>query len=230
MMDLNLMGSLRRRQALQLITALASSSLLVGHGSRQVGAQSLDPGSLAWEDVVAQARGTRVNWAMWSGSDIINGYVDGWVADRLKAEFDISLNRVPLGDTVEAVNKVVGEVQAGLTSGGDIDLIWINGVNFRTLKQGNLLYGPFVDVLPSSEFYRLEDPRVGTDFGLPTEGYSAPYTGSYFAMAYDAARISQPPQSFDELLVWAEANPGRFGYVAPPDFNGNRFCSAFCMG
>ncbi|MGD1941409.1 MAG: hypothetical protein ACFB0G_08840, partial [Leptolyngbyaceae cyanobacterium] len=49
---------------------------------------------------------------------------------------------VPLNDTAEAVNKVVGEVQAGVTDGGSIDLIWINGENFRTLKQGNLLYGP----------------------------------------------------------------------------------------
>ncbi len=230
MMDLNSMGSLRRRQALQLLGALASSSLLVRPGSRRAVAQSLDPGSLIWDEVLVQARGTRVNWAMWSGSDLINGYVDGWVAEQLKADYDITLNRVPLGDTVEAVNKVVGEVQAGLTSGGDIDLIWINGVNFRTLKQGELLYGPFVDVLPSAKFYSLGDPRVGTDFGLPTEGYSAPYTGSYFAMAYDAAHFSNPPQSFDELLVWAEANPGRFGYVAPPDFNGNRFLLSLLYG
>ncbi len=222
------LGQIRRRQAIQLVGAAAGFAAL-RPGSQPGLAQDLE-GFVSWADIVEAARGSRVNWAMWSGSEIINSFVDGWVSDQLKTNYDITLNRLPLGDTVEAVNKVVGDVQAGLTSGGDIDLIWINGVNFRTLKQGELLYGPFVDLLPSAQFYPLSDPRVGTDFGLPTEGFSAPYTGSYFGMAYDSARMGDPPQSFSELIRWAEANPGRFAYVAPPDFNGNRFLLSALYG
>lgn len=209
-------NSMRRRQALALMGGVVSGSLLA---PRRVRAQAFG----SWDEVVAAARGSRVNWAMWSGSDVINTFADDWVATRLQEEYEITLNRVPLGDTVEAVNKVVGDVQAGLTSGGDIDLIWINGVNFRTLKQADLLYGPFANLLPSGEFYDFADPRVGTDFGLPIEGFSAPYTGSYFGMAYNADQVQDPPQSFEELLSWAEANSGRFSYVAPPAFDGNRF-------
>ena len=98
------------------------------------------------------ARGTTVNWAMWGGSDQVNGYADGWVAEQLQTQYEVTLNRVPLNDTAEAVNKVVGEVQAGVTDGGSIDLIWINGENFRTLKQGDLLFGPFADKLPAMEY------------------------------------------------------------------------------
>ncbi|MFQ3583586.1 MAG: ABC transporter substrate-binding protein [Cyanobacteriota bacterium] len=177
--------------------------------------------SLTWADILAQARGSQVNWAMWSGSEAINGFVDGWVKTQLQERYDIRLNRIPLTDTVEAVNKVIGEVQAGLRSGGSIDLIWINGNNFRTLKQGDLLYGPFAEKLPSLEFYNPDD--IATDFGLPIAGYSAPYTGNYFIMAYNAERVPNPPRSYAELLTWAEANPGRFTYVAPPDFHGSRF-------
>ncbi|MCJ2543144.1 ABC transporter substrate-binding protein [Thermostichus vulcanus] len=186
----------------------------------QVSAQE-NLGSLTWADILAQARGSQVNWAMWSGSEAINGFVDGWVKTQLRERYDIRLNRIPLTDTVEAVNKVIGEVQAGLRSGGSIDLIWINGNNFRTLKQGDLLYGPFAEKLPSLEFYNPDD--IATDFGLPIEGYSAPYTGNYFVMAYNAERVPNPPRSYAELLTWAEANPGRFTYVAPPDFHGSRF-------
>ncbi|MEN9201579.1 MAG: ABC transporter substrate-binding protein [Thermostichus sp. DG_1_6_bins_120] len=177
--------------------------------------------SLTWADILAQARGSRVNWAMWSGSEAINAFVDGWVTTQLRERYDIRLRRIPLTDTVEAVNKVIGEVQAGLRSGGSIDLIWINGNNFRTLKQGNLLYGPFAEKLPSLPFYDPAD--IATDFGLPIEGYSAPYTGNYFLMAYNAERVPEPPRSHAELLDWAKANPGRFTYVAPPDFHGSRF-------
>jgi putative spermidine/putrescine transport system substrate-binding protein len=184
---------------------------------------AFDPKTATWDEVLSFSKGTTVNWAMWGGSDNINKFIDGWVSDRLKQDYSVTLNRVPLNDTVEAVNKVLGEVQAGQTKGGSIDLIWINGENFRTMKQGNLLLGPFTDKLPSLEFYDLNNPAVMADFGLPIDGYESPYTGSYYIMAMDTAKASQQPTSYDELLAWAKANPGRFTYVAPPAFDGSRF-------
>jgi putative spermidine/putrescine transport system substrate-binding protein len=184
---------------------------------------SFDPKTANWDAIVAAAKGTTVNWAMWGGSDSTNRFADQWVANQLKSKYNVTLNRVPLNDTVEAVNKVVGEVQAGQTKGGTIDLIWINGENFRTMKQGKLLFGPFTDKLPSMQHYNLSNPAVLSDFGLPIDGYEAPYTGSYYVMAMDSAKVAKPPQSYQELLAWAKANPGRFAYVAPPQFDGSRF-------
>lgn len=186
-------------------------------------AAGFNPATISWDEVLELAQGSTVNWAMWGGSDQINSFVDGWVAQQLSSEYGITLNRVPITDTVEAVNKVVGEVQAGLTQGGSIDLIWINGENFRTLRQGDLLFGPFTPPLPAMAYYDPNDPLITTDFGLPTEGYEAPYTGSLYVMAGDSARVGTPPQSFEQLLTWAQANPGRFTYVAPPQFDGSRF-------
>ncbi len=220
---------LHRRQFLVLATA-AGLATLTSNCNRPTATPSLDPTTASWDDVVAAARGSTVRWAMWGGSDVTNTYADQWVGDRLKTDYDITLNRIPLSDTVEAVNKVVGEVQAGLTSGGDIDLIWINGENFRTMKQGNLLYGPFTDLLPAMAYYDLENPAVLNDFGLPIDGYEAPYTGSYYIMAKDSSRVDATPQSFADLLDWAKANPGRFAYVAPPAFDGSRFLLTVLYG
>ncbi len=206
--------------------SLGFSLVSCGTKAQQIKANDLQ--SLNWEQIITKAKGTTVNWAMWSGSNNINKFVDQWVAQQLKDNYQITLNRVPLSDTVEAVNKVVGEFQAGLTAGGSIDLIWINGENFRTLKQGNFLFGPFSQKLPSMQFYDLNNPAVTADFGLPIENFSAPYTGSYYLMAADAAKAGQLPSNFTELLAWAKANPGRFTYVAPPAFDGSRFLlSAF---
>ncbi|MEN9226795.1 MAG: ABC transporter substrate-binding protein [Thermostichus sp. DRC_bins_24] len=210
----------KRRQVLASLGLGSVGAWLLGQSSL-VAQTPLELGSLTWADIVQQARGSQVNWAMWSGSEAINGFVDGWVKTQLQERYGMRLNRIPLTDTVEAVNKIIGEVQAGLRSGGSIDLIWINGNNFRTLKQGDLLYGPFAEKLPSLQFYNPAD--IETDFGLPIEGYSAPYTGNYFLMAYNAERIPEPPRSYADLLSWAKANPGRFTYVAPPDFHGSRF-------
>ncbi|MBD1997002.1 ABC transporter substrate-binding protein [Leptolyngbya sp. FACHB-541] len=220
--------SLNRRRFLWLSTGACLATLTSNctqQNSSETASEtaSFDPIAASWDEVVAAAEGSTVNWAMWGGSDKTNAYADQWVADRLQSQYNVTLNRVPLNDTVEAVNKVLGEVQAGQTSGGSIDLIWINGENFRTMKQGDLLFGPFRDKLPSNQYYDADDPAVNSDFGLPIEGYSAPYTGSYYVMAADSARVQQFPTTFEELLEWAKANPGRFAYVAPPQFDGSRF-------
>lgn len=192
--------------------------------------QSADLTDLTWDEIVEKASGTTVNWAMWGGSDNTNAYADEWVADQLKSKYNVTLNRVPLNDTVEAVNKVAGEVQAGLKTGSSIDLIWINGENFRTMKQGDLLYGPFTEKLPAMEAYDLDNPAVLSDFGLPVDGYEAPYTGAYYIMVKDSAKATDSPQTFPDLLDWAKANPGRFAYVAPPAFDGSRFLLTVLYG
>lgn len=222
---------LPRRRFLYLSASAAAAAIAANcRGNSSEESASLDPTTITWEEVVELARGTTVNWAMWGGSDRINAYADGWVADQLRSQYDITLNRVPINDTVEAVNKVVGEVQAGLTSGGSIDLIWINGENFRTLKQGDLLFGPFTEPLPAMEYYDPENPSIAVDFGLPVDGYEAPYTGSLYVMAKDTAQVADTPTDFDQLLAWAEANPGRLTYVAPPEFDGSRFLLTVLYG
>ncbi|MBC7675496.1 MAG: hypothetical protein H7173_05475, partial [Rhodoferax sp.] len=96
--------------------------------------------AMTWDQIVDQARGGTVNWFMWGGSDSINQYVSGYIGGILMADYGITLNRVGLTDTVEAVNIVLGEKQAGVTDKGSVDMIWINGENFRTLRQGDMVW------------------------------------------------------------------------------------------
>jgi putative spermidine/putrescine transport system substrate-binding protein len=222
---------LPRRRFLYLSASAAIATLASNcANNRPTLSTRFDPVTTSWDEVLELARGTTVNWAMWGGSDQVNAYADTWVADQLQTKYEVTLNRVPLNDTVEAVNKVVGEVQAGVTETGSIDLIWINGENFRTMKQGDLLFGPFADKLPAMQYYDPSDPAVTNDFGLPIEGYSAPYTGAFYIMAMDSARVQTPPTTFEELLAWTKANPGRFTYVAPPQFDGSRFLLTVLYG
>ena len=223
--------SLPRRRFLLLSASACLGTVVASCTTRNAAdSESPDLSTLSWDEIVERARGTTVNWAMWGGSDTINAYADGWVADQLQDKYSVTLNRVPVNDTVEAVNKVAGEVQAGLTAGGSIDLIWINGENFRTMKQGDLLYGPFTEKLPAMAAYSLDNPAILSDFGLPVDGYEAPYTGAYYIMVKDSARVTNSPQTLPALLDWAKANPGRFTYVAPPAFDGSRFLLTVLYG
>lgn len=186
------------------------------------------PGFESWDAVVEAARGGTVNWYMWGGSDSINAFVDTFYGEPLKEEYDITLNRVPLADTVDAVNQVLSEKEAGIEGdGGTIDMIWINGENFFTLKQAGLLYGPWAETIPNSALVAWDNPAINLDFGRPVEGFESPWSSAQFHFIYDTARVNAEdlPRSYADLTVWIEANPGKFSYVAPGPgaFIGTRF-------
>jgi putative spermidine/putrescine transport system substrate-binding protein len=178
--------------------------------------------TMTFEQIAAAARGQTVSWHMWGGDEAINTYVNGYIAKILKEQYDITLKQVPLTDTVDAVNKVLAEKQAG-DANGSTDLIWINGENFRTMKEGGLLFRNWADKLPSNENIDWTSAAISYDFGFPVEYDESPWGSAQFVMEYDSARIPSPPKTIDELFAWACANPGKFTYPAPPDFTGSVF-------
>ncbi len=164
---------------------------------------------------------------MWGGSDSINGFVDTIYGVPLMEEYNITLNRVP-ANTIDIVNQVLSEAEAGVEGDdGTVDLIWINGENFFTLKQAELLYGPWSENVPNSQYVNWDNPALNLDFGRPVEGYESPWSGAQFHFIYDSARMSAEdlPRSYAELNDWIGMNPGRFTYIAPGPgaFQGTRF-------
>ena len=176
-------------------------------------------GDAAFADLVRQAKGTEVKWFMWGGSTTINAWVDGYVAAAVKEKYGIVLKRVP-ADAAVFVNKLLVEKQAG-SSKGTMDLLWINGENFKNAMENGLLQGPISQLLPH---FALVDPAsVEFDFGYPVKGYEVPYGRAQFVFEYDAAKLPQPPKTFAELQEWIKKNPGKFTYPKPPDFTGSAF-------
>jgi ABC-type uncharacterized transport system YnjBCD substrate-binding protein len=87
---------------------------------------------ISWDDVLKRARGQTVDWFMWGGFPSTNAYVNGFVAPRVSELYGVKLRQVPVTDIAEVVSKLLVEKQAGKTTGGQADLLWINGENFRT--------------------------------------------------------------------------------------------------
>ncbi len=46
---------------------------------------------------------------MWGGSDLVNNYIDQFVAPRLEEKYAIRLNRVPITDARDMINKLITE-------------------------------------------------------------------------------------------------------------------------
>ncbi|MCX7346565.1 MAG: ABC transporter substrate-binding protein, partial [Alphaproteobacteria bacterium] len=105
-----------------------------------------------------------------------------------------------------------------------VDLVWINGENFRAMKQDRLLFGPFAEDLPN---FALVDtagkPTTRIDFAEATDGLESPWGMAQLTFFADGARLASPPASMIELADLARANPGRVTYPAPPDFHGTTF-------
>ncbi len=179
--------------------------------------------ALEWAEIKEKAHGQTVNWFMWGGSPSTNAYVNGYVAAQVKELYGVKLRQVPIIDVSEVVSKILVEKQAGKNKGGEVDLMWINGENFRTCKRNGLLYGPFADFLPNQKYVDWSRPSVKNDFGEPVEGLESPWGSAQVVMVYDSRRTPQPPQTMGDLLAWIRKHPGRFAYPAPPDFTGSVF-------
>lgn len=175
-----------------------------------------------WESIEELAQGQELNFYMWGGDERINQWVDNYAAQRLKELYDIELNRVPMGPN-DYLNQLLAEKQADRDP-GSIDLLWINGENFITAMNNDLLFGPFVDQIPNYHKYMDTDSyEITRDFGYPTDGYEIPWGKAQFTFSYDKARTENPPYTFAEFENWIKDNPGQFTYPAPPNFTGSVF-------
>ncbi|WP_321345555.1 ABC transporter substrate-binding protein [Breoghania sp.] len=187
-------------------------------------ARAAEPDPADWAGLTAKARGETVYFYAWGGEPRINAYI-GWAADQVVAKYGITLKQVKVDDTSSVVSRVLAEKAAGQTSGGAIDLIWINGENFAAMKrEGLLLKEGWADKLPAWKHVDVAGkPTVINDFTVPTDGLEAPWGMAQLVFIHDTARLATPPRSLAALLDWAKANPGRFTYPQPPDFHGTTF-------
>ncbi len=191
-----------------------------------VGATADGPDPAKWQAVLAEAKGETVYFNAWGGAENINAYLE-WTGGELARRYGVKLVHVKLDDTANAVAKVVAEKAAGRNAGGTVDLIWINGENFASMKQQALLFEPgWSEKLPNWKYVDVENkPTVRTDFTIPVEGLESPWGMGKLVFFHDSARTvaDSMPKSARELLSWAREHPGRFSYPQPPDFIGSSF-------
>lgn len=175
-----------------------------------------------FEQLLETARGTTVTFYGWGGGQQTNSWIDGYLSDSIKKDYDITVKRVGM-NIDEILNSLLNEKQLNVEK-GNIDVVWINGENFFTAKENDLLFGPFTEKLPNyNKYIDKNSPDVKYDFGYPVEGYEAPYGKAQMVMVYDSEKVDKTPVDHKELLEWAKKNPGKFTYPALPDFTGSAF-------
>ncbi len=177
---------------------------------------------MTWNQIKETAKGQTVNFYMWGGSKSINRYVTEYLGIRLKKEYQVTLNMVPVKEIKQAINQIRDERKQGRVTNGTIDLIWINGENFYLLKKGRMLFR-FSAKLPNMKFVDHSNLTISHDFGYAVDGYEAPYGSAQFTLAYESSKVRRPPKSVAELKQWIKSHPGKFTYPKLPQFIGSAF-------
>ena len=180
---------------------------------------AIEPDS-PWPEVLDEARGETVYFNAWGGGERINSYL-AWAAKRVEQEHGVTLEHVKVGDIAEVVGQLEAARLVGRDTGGNVDLVWVNGENFAALKRGGLLWGSFADSLPNTRLLKSSE-SIRTDFSVPVEGLESPWGGAQLVFIYDTANVDTPPASAEALLSFVR-DGGRFAYPAPPAFHGTTF-------
>ncbi|HCR0118341.1 ABC transporter substrate-binding protein [Klebsiella aerogenes] len=174
-----------------------------------------------WQSISQQARGQTVWFNAWGGDPAVNRYLD-WVSAEVKRDYAVDLRIVHIADAADAVKRIQTEARAGRSRGGSIDLLWVNGENFRTLKQANLLRSDWAEKLPNWRYVDTRKP-VREDFSIATDGSESPWGSAQLTFIARRSQLAEPPDSAQALLAFATAHPGSVTYPRPPDFTGTAF-------
>lgn len=207
-----------------LAAAMTFSLAACGSGSGDSSSQeqngSVD--DMTFDEMVEAAEGTTVTFYGWGGDEKLNDWLDNKFAPVMKEKYDITMERVPM-DIDQVLSQLSGEIEGG-EEDGSIDMIWINGENFQSAKENNMLYGPFTDKLPNfNDYVDAESEDVTLDFAYPVEGYEAPYGKAQAVMIADTAVTPDVPKSAEALEEFVKKYPGKVTYPALPDFTGSAF-------
>ena len=193
----------KRILAAILCVIMVLSMTACGSGSESDEAVPEVAEDATFEELVEAAKGTTVTFYGWGGNDDLNAWLDDYFAPRMKEKYDITMERVPM-NIEDILSQLQGEITAGKED-GDIDMIWINGENFKTCKENNMLYGPFAEKLPNYQTYiDAEDEENQADFCYPIEGYEAPYGKAQLVMITDTAVTDEFPANTEELMEFCK--------------------------
>lgn len=180
-----------------------------------------------WQTIEVQAKGQEVYLNAWGGSQEINDYFR-WVSSQVKQRYGITLHHVKVSDIAETTTRLLAEKATNKNDNGSVDVVWINGENFKSMKNNQLLFGPFVEDLPNWQKVDKSLP-VTTDFSEPTNGLEAPWGVGQLVYIHDRKKLPSPPMSAPALLTYAKMHPGRITYPKPPQFHGTSFLKALLI-
>jgi len=208
---------------LKCTTEILKKKVLVATVLAGLSAAAIVQADDVWKQTLNEAKGQSVYFNAWGGSDTINDYIS-WAAAEVKKQYQVDVKQVKITDTGDVVSRILAEKSAGRETGGSVDLIWINGENFKAMKDNQLLAQAYTQKLPNYALVDTENkPSTLYDFTTAVDNLEAPWGMAQLVFMHDSKRLAKPPTDMLSLLETLKHNKGRFSYPALPNFHGTTF-------
>ncbi|HSJ88239.1 MAG TPA: extracellular solute-binding protein, partial [Anaerolineales bacterium] len=159
--------------------------------------------NMSWDQIVEEAKAEKeLTFYMWWGEEY-------WktAAQKFEEKYGIKAN-VVIGDN--NVDKLLAEKDSAV---GTIDAQAFGGSSVKTVIDGGLLYGPILPKLPSAA--NLDSKLGAYQEGVKTNGYLVPLYRNQTGFLYDPDKISNPPQTWEDLTKFVQENPKQFAFGDP---------------
>jgi len=161
---------------------------------------------------VPASASTRLNVAIGADVNVVEVHKTVLGPGFAQTARDVELNVVGTGTGEPASRAIYTKLKAQADTGRkpwDIDVALVSmAVASQMVKEG-LLYR-YVPQLKNAAL--VKGAEVKEAFGVAVDGYVVPMFQNQIAIAYNPAKVTAPPKSFEELVAWSKANPGKFGY------------------
>jgi putative spermidine/putrescine transport system substrate-binding protein len=196
---------MKRKVFAVLVMLLFTGLCFAGPSKDNAPAVEKDYLSMTWEQIVAEAKaeGSLVFYSWWGEEHWIEAGRD------FERQYGIKTT-VVIGDAAANANKVVAEARQQY---GTIDAIMIGGDYLKPVLDLGCFYPYSQRVLPNVD--KLDSKLLAFVEGLKNNGELIPLYRNQTGLLYNPARVSNPPQTWDQLIDWIKANPKRFGFNDP---------------
>jgi ABC-type uncharacterized transport system YnjBCD substrate-binding protein len=135
------------------------------------------------------------------------------IGPQLAAKFpDIQVMTVHTGPGNAGSQLILEKLEAESKSGKeawDVDVAMVHQIFMVWALQKDLL-APYAKEAETWKY--VTSPFAKYSLGVNVEGYGIPMFHSQTALAYNPDYVKDPPKTYDELVAWVKANPGKFGY------------------
>jgi putative spermidine/putrescine transport system substrate-binding protein len=148
--------------------------------------------------------------------------------DRYKSEHPDTVSRITY--TTATAPELAGKVKAQQQANRlniDLVLTGTDGLSAGIAQNLWLKLLPNLDSKFQSDQQNYLPPAAAMQDQAQGQGVLVTYYPSGPLLEYDPKRVTDPPQSAQELLAWAKAHPGRFMYAQPANSGPGR---TFLMG
>jgi len=195
-----------RKSILLGLLLLFSAALTFASGGTETPAAKKDVLSMSWDELVAAAKQEgQVVLYVWYKQDY---FVDAMKA--FKAKYGIDAQVIVSGAESANFNKAVAEKDMAT---GTIDAMIVGGSGIKPVIDMGLMMGPLKPRIAHAD--KLTPGLWERQEGLETKGYLVPFMRNQTGLLFDPEKVKNPPQTWEELTAFVDANPKRFGFNDP---------------